>query len=582
MSGLGTDLAHHFLLSFIDLTLLSDKPMFVLFLDLAKAFDTVLRELVFGWPTHVGPSRSERVEHLRKCGADSDIAEWICDYVELHGTAFYQMGIDSKTTALVRELHTKSWFSYQSSPEHAATLTGGRQGCTLGGVVFNSAYALSLIALGKELRSCGIALKVRSCGRVFWANGDPDGDEHIVLEIAFVDDLCIVLTAQTYEALWNSIQKLLSVVGKLFRFFKMSINWNKGKTEAFCKVRGKRAGEFKAKLIHECGYGIKMDDGAFLHIVENYRHLGCVTCADASSFMYAKHRASSALSAYTPLAVRMFGNPAISVPLRRLLCDCLILSRATFNAHIRALKPRDLAVLNGVYMRVVRRIGDNVRFDGTACNDLAARRAVAMQSIDCMLLKKRLVYVSRLVRSECHPLMAMLACTPMRRGAPQVMPWTRLIKEDFCEIYRRSEKVRGALPHPASNEKAWFELMYDLPQVWKTLVNSVHFCESVCDRTPSGIETTPLDLNFKCDMCGHCFASRVALNSHVRAKHKIRARYHLFSRADCKCEACGKTFGNIPRLHDHWANPRRPECWTWIQAKATPMTADEAAAPRQH
>ena len=81
-------------------------------LDLTKAFDKVLRELVFGWPCHIGADRECRLAYLVQCGVSEEVAGWICDFLDEHGTAFEQMNVDEKVTSLIRELHCKSWFVY--------------------------------------------------------------------------------------------------------------------------------------------------------------------------------------------------------------------------------------------------------------------------------------------------------------------------------------------------------------------------------------------------------------------------------------------------------------------------------------
>ena len=47
--GLGTDMAHHFIFSPIDFAACKKRSEFVLFLDLVKAFDKIVREIVVGW-----------------------------------------------------------------------------------------------------------------------------------------------------------------------------------------------------------------------------------------------------------------------------------------------------------------------------------------------------------------------------------------------------------------------------------------------------------------------------------------------------------------------------------------------------
>ena len=52
--------------------------MCVLFLDLVKAFDKALREIVFGLPAHV--RREEGVTYLVSLGLSEDDAVWVKEY----------------------------------------------------------------------------------------------------------------------------------------------------------------------------------------------------------------------------------------------------------------------------------------------------------------------------------------------------------------------------------------------------------------------------------------------------------------------------------------------------------------------
>jgi hypothetical protein len=85
--GLGTDMAHHFVLSAIDFAAAKKQSVFVLFLDLVKAFDKIIREIVVGWPQHCGP---DRVAYLTTIGIPEEIAQWIYDFVESKGPIFHQ------------------------------------------------------------------------------------------------------------------------------------------------------------------------------------------------------------------------------------------------------------------------------------------------------------------------------------------------------------------------------------------------------------------------------------------------------------------------------------------------------------
>eukprot|EP00972_Heterocapsa_arctica_P090978 13423398-Heterocapsa_arctica.AAC.1 len=62
------------------------------------------------------------------------------------------------------------------------------------------------------------------------------------------------------------------------------------------------------------------------------------------------------MAAYAPLAFWLFGCKRLSTSLRMSFVRSLILSRLTFNAHVRHLQPRELCVLNNPYVRALRRI----------------------------------------------------------------------------------------------------------------------------------------------------------------------------------------------------------------------------------
>eukprot|EP00973_Karenia_brevis_P035036 4831202-Karenia_brevis.AAC.1 len=112
------------------------------------------------------------------------------------------------------------------------------------------------------------------------------------------------------------------------------------------------------------------------------------------------------MSAYVPLASKLFGSNVIDAALKFNLCASLIESRLLFNLHVRCLRTRELSKINAVYMRVVHRIGGTMRFDKDAISDLEARRLLNAPSVDCLLLRQRLKYCARLAVSDWHALKA--------------------------------------------------------------------------------------------------------------------------------------------------------------------------------
>lgn len=80
----GTDFAAHVLSTFVEFCNTAGLSYFVLFIDLVKAFDRVLREIVLGWPDHEG----DHAIYLLSLGVSKEQAEWLCAFVAKHGCLF--------------------------------------------------------------------------------------------------------------------------------------------------------------------------------------------------------------------------------------------------------------------------------------------------------------------------------------------------------------------------------------------------------------------------------------------------------------------------------------------------------------
>ena len=99
----------------------------VVYVDLVKAFDRLVRELVMGWPED-GKSRDDRVAYLVGLGVAQEVAIEIVDTVEREGCAFAQMGAPDSVTQLARSLHSGAWFVVDASGRYLVARRGGGKG----------------------------------------------------------------------------------------------------------------------------------------------------------------------------------------------------------------------------------------------------------------------------------------------------------------------------------------------------------------------------------------------------------------------------------------------------------------------
>ena len=153
--------------SLLQFACIAGLSVFVLFLDLEKAYDKVVRETVFGIP-HSCPTSLQT--YLQSIGLLASLASSIADNIQRELCVFDEAGVDPSVTRAINVLHSGSWFHYGTRPSVITSKSGGRQGCKLGGIIFSVAYMRALRKLRQALRRERIPLKVKfDDSRPFWS-----------------------------------------------------------------------------------------------------------------------------------------------------------------------------------------------------------------------------------------------------------------------------------------------------------------------------------------------------------------------------------------------------------------------------
>ena len=80
---------------------------FVLFIDLSKAFDFAIREILFSWRQGF---QGDKVQHLMTLGLNETDATALHTELEQNGGLLEFLGCDPSVCELVKSLHTNSWF----------------------------------------------------------------------------------------------------------------------------------------------------------------------------------------------------------------------------------------------------------------------------------------------------------------------------------------------------------------------------------------------------------------------------------------------------------------------------------------
>jgi len=560
----GTDIATHLVASAAAAAKLKSWCFFALFIDLVKAFDRIIRQIVFGWGEL---AEERRIPFLRSLNVSEKAAKWIKDYIDERGGVFEQWGVSESATGMARTLHEDAWFRVTGSEKVITSRTGGRQGCVMGATVFNSGYCVALDILHFRLKSHGILLRVKVPNEPFWKEQSaprPDDNMQDVVDATFVDDECIILIASSPRTMEKAIDILLDTVIEVFGQSHLRINWLPGKTEAICILRGDGATAIRESwrqhdeqiAIPLGKYGV---DGA-LRIVDSYKHLGTVVDKFGVSQGNAVARAKSALTAYMPLSFKVFGSRLIATAHKMYLYTALILSRLFFNVHITPVTHRDVKRLNAVYMRGLRQIAEKQRFGPhDNATDVEVRSQLNAPAIDAILMKARLRYLGRIQRLRPQVLTGLLHI----QHAGKRLPWVEMIISDAARLVAMGIAPQGA-GDLLTSAAAWANCMED-ENAWKRLLDKIHFIESSCDRqAPSPAEDSPATraLTHRCKTCGDAFSTLKGLESHARRKHGDRMQVRRYVGSSV-CPCCGVDFRQRSRTLAHLGDRRRPKCLQW-------------------
>ena len=425
--GLGTAEASHAVRTFMEVAKMLGLSCAILFLDLTKAFDKAVRELVMG---HMqGVPRECEQEVLRSLALPPEAVQRITQVIDEEGTVLQQLGLDKKAAALIKSLHTGAWLQTPGRDAYIVSSTGGRQGCKLGATVFNLAYAVALARVKKTLGPLGVILVVsRNGSKGFWAGGasaqnaawTSDSQKiQAAHEITYVDDEALLLAAPSPRLLNRAIALLLECLCQTFREFGLIINFAPGKTEIMVQFRGRDAVNAKQVVAERGGYELPSSAGAvLLRAVQTYKHLGSMLSDDCASQADVTRRVNAASAAYAPIAVKVLGRSSFPCTQRLRLATALVFSRLFYNVFVwSSLSSWALTKLNVMYMRVLRRIAGAVRFNAdSGMTDLQVRVMLVVPSIECYISRLRLSYLVSLVSSPAHTLKALLAVTVSKNG----------------------------------------------------------------------------------------------------------------------------------------------------------------------
>ena len=582
-AGGGTDFPAHTMRLILEYAATEQRSVAVVFFDLVQAFDRAIREIVLGWPQCDNGAFNDcdaKRRHLMQLGLTADAADNIADIIRQHGTVLDRWHVDPIVKELVKSLHTNAWFAISGASQVVVTSTGGRQGCKLGGTVFCAAYEEALTRVRSRLRDRGITLSFTTASTSpFWA--PPPGDAACtdeLVEATYVDDEAVAIVASSPRALRAALQEVVTAYQEIFAKFGLTLNWGRGKSEAMIQLRGSSASQVLDSLRADGALHIEIPGTAdgnstvSLAIVPRYKHLGGILDARGNMMPEARARCTSALSAYAPIAKKIFGAPNIHISIKLGFAFSLVFSRLFFNVATWTMTPTALAKLNTVYMRVLRRIAGAVGEGGKpTMSDRCVRERCCLPSIDCLVFKRRLLYYSRLARHAPPLVWALLQSRPKGKMLPYVQQFHADIARSVASV-----PALAGMPGIASSPQVWLDMLKSDPD-WPRIISSIFFQDSILDKAPQS-EIPVAVASFKCMHCEVFRPTRKAIEQHMRMKHGFKKPVKQFVDSSGICPICKTNFQQRLRVIAHLSDRRRPRCRERVLKGETPAVPEDVLA----
>ena len=301
------------------------RPCALIFADLVKAFDRVLRAVVMGGRSINSDPASG--DHVRERWSESVVPGKVINdanaYVRKTGGVLSEAALHPGVLHLLRDLHDGTWFVWMVVTSLKQSL-GSRQGCKFGAIIFNLMCCRSLDDLRYALRNEGL-LSVFAyyleatpwCHMACKSDGtqlEESSDE--MCDITYVDDKCVCLDADSNDGLLEKLPKTLDIMQKVFTSQFLELNWKPLKTECVLHLVGcgtKRAWttiERSAEQRAAAGPGAakhvcRTPGGIECNVVPCYKHVGSMVDGIGGLECELHARIAAANRVYQPLAKKL-------------------------------------------------------------------------------------------------------------------------------------------------------------------------------------------------------------------------------------------------------------------------------------
>ena len=445
------------------------QPLYMAFIDLTKAFDTVDRQALWSILLRYGcPDKYVRILRL------------------LH---------DGMTATVLNNSGSLS--------EPFTVETGVKQGCIIAPTLFSVFIAFILHLIGKELPQ-GIPIWYRTDGRLFNLNrfkAKTKIRKTIIMELQYADDNAIA--AHSAE----DLQGILNAFAKAYRALGLAMNIK------------------KTQVLHQPPPNqpstppiINVDNTTLVN-VDHFPYLGSFLSSKADIDSEVNHRLSCASGAYGRLRKRVFEDRDLRVDTKLLVYKAVVLPTLLYGAESWTTYSRHLRALEQHHQRTLRTIL-RIKWEDRRTN-IGVLEEAKMPSITTLIMQHQLRWTGHLIRMPDTRLPKQMLYSQLERGPRAPGGQKKRFKDNIKTTLKKFLITSQDWEHMALNRHCWRAAVQEgaahhekeLRRVAETKRQLRKERQKQAPARPQPTTTFP------CPHCTKICGSRIGLYAHLRT-HK--------------------------------------------------------------
>ena len=401
----------------VEKTIEHDDTLFVLFVDLKKAYDSIPRQAL--WSV------------LKKVGVPPKMLNIIQSF---HEGMQAEVSVKDMTTDTIE------------------VMNGLRQGCTLAPTLFNVYYSAVVADWRNRCLVAGVDMRFRHGRKLV---GDRTAKSRLstvkIFESQFADDTAIYTTSRD------------AIVSAMTEITRTARDW--GMTVSVEKTKGMAVG---CNVTDADVTPLQIENGS-VEMVDTFQYLG--SCIDASGDMKNEisNRIAKASRAFGSLRKPIFQDKNLSIQTKRAVYCAVVLSVLFYGAETWTLKAEHTRRLRSFHNRCIRTILGVTRYEQwkqRLSSTRLAREFGLQEPIESMLMSHRLRWLGHLGRMGEERMPKQLLFGELEKKRPFSGPrkrWRDMVSTDL--------RTLDILDN-------WYELAQDGPQWRRVCKDGIERCQS--------------------------------------------------------------------------------------------------------